>query len=884
MSQPIDLMYVELQSRGEDDTARSIHAALNDIERDVERTTRAIELDVTKLTLSIEQQVKRLTGVIEREALKQRAALTQAFSDVGRNVDANFDVATRAVNTFAVESVSDLSSIDDSVSRTHGAIVRFSDDAERDFRRVQLSVDGFTRDTHSGLERVTDVTQKFTQLASSGFAQLGSTLGSVGSVFSSLFGVVQAVLIASLIPAIITLGGALFDLAGAAGLLLPAFASLVAVGGTLMLAFQGIGDAVSALASGDLEKIDEAMKSLSPSAQRFARELFALKDPLDSLKKTVQEAFFSQFTGDLTRLADVTIPVLKTGLGDVATALGKFGAEIIELLGEQDILDVMKDVFATTSRIIEKMTPIVSKLLGTLFGLTEAGLPHLEKLADYIGEGATKLTEFLGESLKSGSFNTFIEDAAKTFKDLVALTKSLGKLFGTIFGDAGDEGRSVIQTFTEIVDKLNAFYQSAEGQDQLQAIFDFVVLLANVFSKLTSVLTTVNRWVQQVATAIGTFITKIIEAVDAVGRFFSKLWQGVTDVGASVGNFFTRVGNFFSTIGQSIGDAWNSVTEFGGRILTFFQELPDKIIVFVQSLPERISTIFTAMFDRVTYAIGYGIGAVIMYFTTLPERTYNAIVGVISFVTSVFTQVWNTATTWTTNVINNVVSFFTQLPGRVYNAILQIIAYVTNVFTRTFNSAKSQTQSLVSSVTSILTQLPGKVFSILSSVPSKVKSALSSAITVATNIGRDIMRGIQRGIENGVGFVIDAAKRAASNILDGMMDALQIGSPSRLAERSIGKNITAGVAVGVEKGVPEVQRSINDATRSFLPSATNVFNAGQSAGQGPTNAVTFGQGAIQVNVSGAMSESDAQAVGAGIGRGISSTLARQSVRTQLRTV
>lgn len=853
MSQPMDLMYVELRSRGEDTAARSVNDALKEIERSVERATRAIELEIARLTAFAQQEIKHLTRVVEREALQQRLIVSQSFKSIGSDVATNIDVAERSVKQLTTEISRDFSEVNSSLHGTRGELTRVADEARTGFETLK-----------SG-------------------AQVA--LSSITSFVFSM-DTLKLITLGAAIPAVIALGGAMVDLVGAVGVVLPALASMVTIGGTLALTFTGIGDAISALASGDVDKINEAMKKLPPSAREFSREVFALKKPFDDLRKAIQESFFREFAGSLTDLAHNVLPVLKVGLSGISGALGRLATSITELLGSQPALNTMRELFATTGRIIDKMSPIVTKLLGSLFGLVKAGLPHLERLVNFIGRGATKLTEFLNASVKSGAFNKFVSDAASTFKELINLTKSLGKLLSALFGESGDEGRSLIQILTQMVDKLTAFLNTAEGQQQLQSMLDTILLLANGLKTLVGWLTALNTFFIHVVNAIARFVVWVGQAIDSVGKFFGTVGNWVSDVGARISSFFAQVGAFFVRIGQGIAQAWNSVVSFGGRILTFFQSLPERIITFIKSLPERVRSVFTLMFDRVTYAIGFGIGAVLRYFIELPGRIKNSISSLVQLVAGVFVLTWTTATRWTNTIISNVVSFFTQLPGRIYNAIVRLISIVSSVLSSAASAGKSRAQSLVSGVMSFITQLPGRVYSTLSSVPGRVKSALSGAVDAAKSIGSSIMNGITRGIENGVGAVVDAAKRAAHNIIDGMMDALRIGSPSKLAEKSIGRNIDAGVAVGVKKGVPDVRRSINEATRSFLPSDASAFRAGRTSGQtlATTGAITFGAGAIQVNVAGALTESDARAIGAGVGQGIASTLARQRVRTQLRTV
>lgn len=83
-------------------------------------------------------------------------------------------------------------------------------------------------------------------------------------------------------------------------------------------------------------------------------------------------------------------------------------------------------------------------------------------------------------------------------------------------------------------------------------------------------------------------------------------------------------------------------------------------------------------------------------------------------------------------------------------------------------------------------------------------------------VGLNILEGVKNGILAGIGNVVQAAKDAAGAIFDAVKDFFQIGSPSKLMAKEIGRWLPAGIAVGIEGNVSDVTRAMNDLTNATI--------------------------------------------------------------------
>jgi phage-related protein len=835
VSQPLDVAYVELRARGEDDAAREVKRAVDDMERDVERASREMEAD-----------------------------LTQAFRDVESSITKSIGDTSDRINA--------------STKKVRKSVIEIGDNVIEVFEEVGDTIDDVAGKIGGGGGGG----------GGGGRGGLVSQLGDLGAQMRNLSALTPPPLLAALAaatPAIIALGGALLDLLPLALALPAGISTLVASVFTLQMAFSGVGDAVGALASGDLEKIEAAMAGLAPAAQAFARELFALQEPLERLQRTVQQSFFAPLQGDLTRLVNALLPTLTRGMSDLGAAFGELGSSVLDLLGSNDIVEDIGDVFESTARIVRNITPELTEFLGVLFGVIEAGLPFIERAFGALGDGLSFVSEFLSGSLQDGSFNAFLEEAVATLKDLGELTAAVFKVIDALFGEAGDEGRTFIQSLTDGANALADFLNSAEGQDALQRLLDslpiLVASLAAGLQILGALIVLQNNWLNLLEDIGGT----VVFVARAIGDFFGALGGGASDAAGSVGDFFSSVGEFFSNLVDWAVDASAAVRNFVGQVVTFLTELPGRALDALLALPSTLGQLFTDALNQAAYIVGFAIGTIVNFFLQLPDRISAAFETFKMLVVSVLTTTRDQAIALVQNLADTVVRFFDELPERSAAAVTSIIERVRSIFTSTRDAGTNRIRELINSVTGFFGSLPGRITGALNGFKDRVLGIFRSIATSAYDIGRNIVNGIKNGIVDAIQGAVDLARNAAKRIVDGFKDALRTGSPSRVTEEEIGRPIMQGIGVGVREEEPSLRETINRVVgAATAPLGTDGASLPFGTGAGAGQVLNFAPGAVQVVFEGVVpTEAEATRTGNAVAQGIAQTLARQSARTAVRT-
>lgn len=752
MSQPIDRAYVEILPDFDDFEAsakRQIAAQLRQIARDAERSANDVE---------------------------------DAFEDSGREAERAFRGMERAASGAFRDIRRD-------AQRTEGSI----NDLGGELRTAGTGFINMGRQAGNSLDGVTENASK----ASQALAGLGAKGGVPGILALAAVAAIAAAPLAAL-------GSALADLAGFA-VALPAAAGLAAASIIpLTLAFQNFGEAVSAVASGDLEKIDEAMKKLAPSARSVAKEIGTLLPSLKALQRNAQQAFFAPLRGDLTAITNNLFPALNKGVQGVAGAFGNLASEVAKFFAAPARIKLINDTFEITKGLVNTLTPVVIKLFGALEAAAAAILPRLDDMAFAVQGLIGDFADWLTEAAKSGKLAEFFDDAVATLKELVDLGKAVGRLLGAVFGDLDDSGRGLIGTLTDIVDKWTEFFESAEGQ---KAIQDAIKTVENFGDALM-------------------FISDVFIDIEKAGIQVQEFWKGV-------GEWFSNLG---SGISDGFGDAKDAVSTFVTDAIAWISGLPGKIGGWLSSLPGLFVQWINDAFDAAFVAVGIGIGLVIAAVTRLPGLIMDGVQALPGLLSSFFSNLWENIKSGAVTAFDAVVGFVKELPGKMLDAGKAVVTAVTGFFSRAFNGAREMASTAISNIIGFVKALPGRLTSF-------VKDIGGDLATVFKNLLNRAISKINEGLAKVDSFVPGSLPRIPSLADGGIASPTPGGRIVRVAEAGQAEAIAPldklmsmiQTAVGGGGGITFAPGAISVQFDGAVPTQQQAFGIGQSIGEGISN-------------------------------------------------
>lgn len=475
-------------------------------------------------------------------------------------------------------------------------------------------------------------------------------------------------------------------------------------------------------------------------------------------------------------------------------------------------------------RIINRLVRGLEKPINDIFkALAPAIVPltrGLEGMIQNMMPGLTALMEVVGHTLG--------------FEEPLM---SLGAFLNDMFMALAENWPAIMASFFSFMEDLGAV---------LKVLGGIFLWLATNYDTAKNVFLSIVAVSQPAITAIAAVVGVVKYLADNVPRWLSMAGGAISGffsaVGSTVSGWVTSTLGFFSRMGAAIA-SWV------GSVVRWFSELPGRIASWLAQLPGVVARAFTDVMHKGLYLIGFMIGSWLRFYRDLPGNIASA----LSFLWGRMVGAWTTVRTNVTNMVrttvDNVTRFFRELPGRVAGAVSSLWARMAGAFSSARSNASRGATNIVTGAVNILRSLPGKAASAISSVRSRIQGAFSGAGNWLVSAGRNIILGLARGLKGAIGAAVSAAKSAAGSILGGIRGAFGIGSPSKVAEKEVGRWIPPGITEGIRKQVPKEQAKLNALAPSVAAPAVQSAMA-PAAGR----SVTISN--LNVNITGVLDPAD----------------------------
>lgn len=324
--------------------------------------------------------------------------------------------------------------------------------------------------------------------------------------------------------------------------------------------------------------------------------------------------------------------------------------------------------------------------------------------------------------------------------------------------------------------------------------------------------------------------------------------EAATTLSGSFESMKSAAQNFigYLVLGQDITPSLNALVETASTFL--FGNLMPAIGNIITALPGAIVTIVTSATPIIMEQAGNLINTLIAGIQNQqPQLLTSGTNAINNFITGAINNLPSLLNTGGSMVLKLVDSILANLPslldsaGKVLSTFVQgIVSNLPQLVTTAFNLILKFNVSLLKNLPSILQsgiKLIGEVAAgiikgipkLIASIP-KIVSSLFKTFKETNwgEIGMNIIKGIAKGITGALGSIVDAAKEAASSALDAAKDFLGIHSPSRVFESVVGKNISLGLAEGIEKNIKPVNEAMNSLTNATVGMIDTDFKISSS--------------------------------------------------------
>lgn len=543
--------------------------------------------------------------------------------------------------------------------------------------------------------------------------------------------------------------------------------------------------------------------------------LLSLTAPTDSAKKAMDELGFSAFdtNGELRPMQDI---------------LQELNEKFSQMTTEEK-MNIMNKIFNKTDL----------KGINALLGESGDRWDELEIAIDNCEGSAEQMYKTQNDNLK-GSL-TELSSAVEGLK--IAISDKLTPAI-----------RPVVEAITKFAQEVTKVIQGAEDANPaLKALATVLTVLAGAFIavKIASFISSLASMVGALVLTIGTTggltgalkllagamsinpITLIIGAIGALITAFIYLWNTSEGFRNFWINMWENVTSFFQ-------NAWNVIVSFVTQTIpqmisdigTWFSELPSKIgewlsvtlnniklwvnemwVSFIEMCSNILNTI-TEWFSQLPYKIGYCLtnalaatlqwsanmvnsimqmcikilDTIVVWFSQLPGKIWSFLTSAFERTSTWAMNMWNKFIEMCRNVLNSIGEWFSQLPSKIWSYLTQAIQRAGEFANNMRNKASEAGRWFSDTLINIISRIPSQM----------------------VNIGKNIVQGVWNGIQSMASTFTNNVKNFFSGIVNSAKSALGIHSPSREMRDEVGKWIPAGVGVGIERAMPDLERQLQE--------------------------------------------------------------------------
>lgn len=335
--------------------------------------------------------------------------------------------------------------------------------------------------------------------------------------------------LASLIGGAGPLAGALEPLVGLSGLAPGGIAALGASIATLVIGLRGVKGALAQ--SGDPGLFAAALAKLAPAAQSAVRALAALKPAMHDLRMEVQQNLFAGLADSLKQLGGMWLPMLKTGLGQVAGGFNDVFRNILQVLTTDGALSSMSETLSNIATSVHKAAGGFQGFITGFLDLARVGSTFLPQMGQGFTNLGDKFAQWTARVTSDGSFAKFIQGGLDAFRQLLPLLHDVGSIVGSVVKALGAVGPG-LGPIGVLLHQLAVFFDSAQG---MQALLAIVTTLAQLSSLAGGIIMAILPPLAQILVVLSGALTPIINILS------TQLMPIITQILGTLGQAFIPV-------------------------------------------------------------------------------------------------------------------------------------------------------------------------------------------------------------------------------------------------------------------------------------------------------------------------------------------------------
>ncbi|MEV0149112.1 MULTISPECIES: hypothetical protein [unclassified Nonomuraea] len=398
--------------------------------------------------------------------------------------------------------------------------------------------------------------------------QLDKRLGVIGRRAATGAG------LAALAGSAVALTGALLPAVGAVAAMPGALAAAKTATATLKVGLIGMGDAMSAVAGGDAQALEEALSKLSPSARAVVKEADRLFGSFKAVQEQVQSRMFRGLAREMEPVAANLLPGIRKGMLGVASGFNLGAREALKFGQTPMAKGAVNATFSSTSRIMANLASAVRPALAGISQLTVKSLPLAERMASWGVNGIKAAGAFLASERGAAVLERTVDRAGDTLAQLGRIGLNIGRTVVSVFGQMDASGDGVLDTIERLTAQAAAWVRSAEGQRQIADTFrllrDVAADVADVLPLVAGPLGVVARLLTSLPEPLRGVVTQGLALALVIGPLagkFGGLVSGVLHMVSAVKGADGPIGRLrdrLTGVGDGVGKARGALAGAAG--------------------------------------------------------------------------------------------------------------------------------------------------------------------------------------------------------------------------------------------------------------------------------------------------------------------------------
>lgn len=246
-------------------------------------------------------------------------------------------------------------------------------------------------------------------------------------------------------------------------------------------------------------------------------------------------------------------------------------------------------------------------------------------------------------------------------------------------------------------------------------------------------------------------------------------------------------------------------------IMALAQGIIDNLPKLIAEVPRIINSFADAIYGMLPTIIATGVKIIVALIKgliqSIPTLVAN-IPAIILAIVNVFTLYnwWNLGKGVILKIKDGILAMKSNIASTARNLARGVINAIKNLF----SSGGGVGRNFISKIANGIRGMASSIASTARNLARGAVNAIKNTFSNVGSIGKNLVKGIWNGINNAKGWVLSKIKGFGSSIVKGIKNIFGIKSPSTIMRDEVGENLTLGIGVGLEKGMPNLQRDVND--------------------------------------------------------------------------